>query len=74
MSIGVTGTDGTDRAAGADPARREETDVAKRGEALELAVLGLLHESPMHGYELRKRVTACSGGAGCCRTAPSTRA
>ena len=24
---------------------------------LELAVLGLLLESPMHGYELRKRLT-----------------
>lgn len=28
---------------------------------LELAVLGLLHESPMHGYELRKRLTALLG-------------
>jgi DNA-binding PadR family transcriptional regulator len=35
--------------------------VAKRGAALELAVLGLLHESPMHGYELRKRVNALFG-------------
>jgi DNA-binding PadR family transcriptional regulator len=35
--------------------------VTKRGDALELAVLGLLHESPMHGYELRKRVTALLG-------------
>jgi DNA-binding PadR family transcriptional regulator len=35
--------------------------VARRGDALELAVLGLLHESPMHGYELRKRVTALLG-------------
>jgi len=35
--------------------------VAKRGDALELAVLGLLHEAPMHGYELRKRVTALLG-------------
>jgi DNA-binding PadR family transcriptional regulator len=33
----------------------------KRGDALELAVLGLLNESPMHGYELRKRVTAILG-------------
>ena len=29
--------------------------VARRGETIELAVLGLLHEGPMHGYELRKR-------------------
>ncbi|MFZ0322760.1 MAG: PadR family transcriptional regulator [Actinomycetes bacterium] len=29
--------------------------------ALELAVLGLLHESPMHGYELRKRLNALLG-------------
>jgi DNA-binding PadR family transcriptional regulator len=35
--------------------------VAKRGDAVELAVLGLLHESPMHGYELRKRVSALLG-------------
>jgi len=35
--------------------------MAKRGDALELAVLGLLHESPMHGYELRKRVSALLG-------------
>ena len=33
----------------------------KRGAALELGVLGLLHESPMHGYELRKRVNALFG-------------
>jgi DNA-binding PadR family transcriptional regulator len=28
---------------------------------LELAVLGLLHDTPMHGYELRKRLTAILG-------------
>jgi DNA-binding PadR family transcriptional regulator len=28
---------------------------------LEFAVLGLLHESPMHGYELRKRLNAVLG-------------
>ena len=35
--------------------------MAKRGDALELAVLGLLHESPLHGYELRKRLTGVLG-------------
>ena len=35
--------------------------MAKRGDALELAVLGLLQRSPMHGYELRKQVTALLG-------------
>jgi DNA-binding PadR family transcriptional regulator len=35
--------------------------VGKRAEALELAVLGLLHDAPMHGYELRKRVNALLG-------------
>jgi DNA-binding PadR family transcriptional regulator len=35
--------------------------VARRGETLDLAVLGLLHESPMHGYELRKQVNAVLG-------------
>jgi DNA-binding PadR family transcriptional regulator len=35
--------------------------VGKRGGAVELAVLGLLHEAPMHGYELRKQVSALLG-------------
>jgi DNA-binding PadR family transcriptional regulator len=35
--------------------------MARRGETLELAALGLLHESPMHGYELRKRLNAVLG-------------
>jgi DNA-binding PadR family transcriptional regulator len=34
---------------------------ARRTELLEFAVLGLLHESPMHGYELRKRLNAALG-------------
>jgi DNA-binding PadR family transcriptional regulator len=28
---------------------------------LEIAILGLLHESPMHGYELRKRLSTLLG-------------
>jgi DNA-binding PadR family transcriptional regulator len=35
--------------------------VAKRPGVLEFAVLGILHESPMHGYELRKRCNAVLG-------------
>jgi len=35
--------------------------VAKRSGVLEFAVLGLLHESPMHGYELRKRLNVLLG-------------
>jgi DNA-binding PadR family transcriptional regulator len=35
--------------------------VARRGETLELAVLGLLHETPMHGYELRKQLNGVLG-------------
>ena len=35
--------------------------MAKRAGVLELAVLGLLHESPLHGYELRKRLNALLG-------------
>src|SRR4051794_2310987 len=35
--------------------------VARKGEALEMAVLGLLHESPLHGYELRKRLNLLLG-------------
>lgn len=33
----------------------------QRSGVLELAVLGLLHETPMHGYELRKRLNALLG-------------
>jgi len=35
--------------------------MTRRGEVLELAVLGLLHDAPMHGYELRKRLNALLG-------------
>src|SRR5713101_4969196 len=33
----------------------------QRSGVLELAVLGLLHENPMHGYELRKRLNSFLG-------------
>jgi DNA-binding PadR family transcriptional regulator len=39
----------------------EEVSVAKRAGVLEFAVLGLLHESPMHGYELSKRLNILLG-------------
>ena len=32
-----------------------------RSAVLELAVLGLLHRTPMHGYELRKQLTNVLG-------------
>jgi DNA-binding PadR family transcriptional regulator len=35
--------------------------VGRRSALLEFAVLGLLHVSPMHGYELRKRLNAALG-------------
>ncbi len=35
--------------------------MARRAELLEFAVLGLLHESPMHGYELRMRLNVALG-------------
>ena len=35
--------------------------MSKKSGVLELAVLGLLHESPMHGYELRKRLNTLLG-------------
>ena len=35
--------------------------MSKRASTLELAVLGLLHDAPQHGYELRKRLTALLG-------------
>ena len=28
---------------------------------LELAILGFLYDAPLHGYELRKRITALTG-------------
>jgi DNA-binding PadR family transcriptional regulator len=39
-----------------DPQDDEEGDV------LEFAILGLLHQSPMHGYELRKQLAQVLGG------------
>jgi DNA-binding PadR family transcriptional regulator len=35
--------------------------MSRRSGVLELAVLGLLHEAPLHGYELRKRLNAMLG-------------
>ena len=35
--------------------------MTRRGAALELAVLGLLHDAPMHGYELRKQLIVLLG-------------
>jgi DNA-binding PadR family transcriptional regulator len=35
--------------------------VTRRGDTLEVAVLGLLHENPMHGYELRKQLNVVLG-------------
>jgi DNA-binding PadR family transcriptional regulator len=35
--------------------------VARRSGVLEMAVLGLLNESPMHGYEIRKRLNSQFG-------------
>jgi DNA-binding PadR family transcriptional regulator len=35
--------------------------VSRRSGALELAVLGLLHESPLHGYELSQRLRPLLG-------------
>ncbi len=35
--------------------------MSRRSEVLELAVLGVLHEAPMHGYEIRKLLNARLG-------------
>ena len=35
--------------------------VSRRAHLLELAVLGLLHEGPTHGYELRRRLNTALG-------------
>src|SRR5215212_6472533 len=42
-------------------ARSERSRMTRRGETLDLAVLGLLHEHPLHGYELRKRLNVVLG-------------
>ena len=42
-------------------AREVQPVMSRRSDLLELAVLGLLHETPMHGYELRKRLNAALG-------------
>jgi len=43
--------------------RRRDEGMSKRSGILEFAVLGLLRESPMHGYELRKRLNTSLGVA-----------
>ncbi|HOF64411.1 MAG TPA: PadR family transcriptional regulator [Dermatophilaceae bacterium] len=35
--------------------------MSRRADLLDFAVLGLLHETPMHGYELRKRLNTALG-------------
>src|SRR5437773_12558819 len=42
---------------------RPDTSLRDKGlpAVLEIAVLGLLNESPMHGYELRKRLASLLG-------------
>lgn len=35
--------------------------MSRRTDVLDLAVLGLLHDAPMHGYELRKRLNSALG-------------
>src|SRR5919112_11902 len=43
--------------------RHDTSAIAGRGGGLlEFAVLGLLHQSPMHGYELRKQLAQLLGG------------
>jgi DNA-binding PadR family transcriptional regulator len=39
---------------------------ARRYRVLELAVLGVLHDAPMHGYELRKHLTCLLGAFRAC--------
>jgi DNA-binding PadR family transcriptional regulator len=41
--------------------KRGDIDMSRKSGVLDLAVLGLLHESPLHGYELSKRLKAVLG-------------
>jgi DNA-binding PadR family transcriptional regulator len=45
----------------ADGQKEVATSMSRRSGILEFAVLGLLRESPMHGYELRKRLNTSLG-------------
>src|SRR4029450_7962182 len=40
---------------------RPDTSVVEEVSVHELAILGILHESPMHGYELRKQLATKLG-------------
>ena len=40
---------------------KEEDEMRSRSESLEFALLGLLSQNPLHGYELRKRMGAIVG-------------
>ena len=40
---------------------RSQRPTSRRAALLEFAILGLLHEGPLHGYELRKRLTTALG-------------
>ena len=37
------------------------TRTTRRGQLLDFAILGILHDGPLHGYELRKRLTTALG-------------
>lgn len=52
---------GTQYGTAADRSERGDEGLSKRSGILEFAVLGLLRESPMHGYELRKRLNTSLG-------------
>src|SRR5690606_39728248 len=45
----------------ADGRRGGRGEMRARSDVLGTAILGLLHESPMHGYELRKRLNEVLG-------------
>ena len=41
--------------------QREGDQMRSRSESLEFALLGLLSQAPLHGYELRKRIQTIFG-------------
>jgi len=56
------GNDRPERSKTVQCSREERARVtSQRSGVLELAVLGLLHETPTHGYELRKRLNSVLG-------------
>lgn len=59
-ATGHAGAEPTTHAPHDEPDRKEPL-VSRRSELLDFAILGLLHEGPSHGYDLRRRLNSALG-------------